>query len=112
MTLQEEREAIVAEYKEKFTYGVLYSASSDLSAGKGDHFKRDDAVPTIDWLRHALLSHEEKVVARVREEERSKWSAWIQHDVTCYLYTEEGDNRDCTCGLTFALTLPITDEKV
>ncbi len=54
-------------------------------------------------------------VARVRDErdtywkervidERKKWQTWVSHDVTCYLYTEEGDSKDCTCGLYHAFT--------
>lgn len=47
-------ESIVAEFKEKFTYGVIYSASSDLSGGRGTNYKGDNAKPAIEWLTAKL----------------------------------------------------------
>jgi hypothetical protein len=44
------KEEKLKEFKEQFTYGILYSASSDLTAGKGTHFKQDNAAPAITWL--------------------------------------------------------------
>lgn len=47
---------IVKEFEKEFTYGVLLSASSDLSSGTARRYKNEDAEKSIKWLRSQLLS--------------------------------------------------------
>jgi hypothetical protein len=51
MAFKEEK---LKQFEEQFTYGVLHSASSDLTGGKGTHFKLDDAKPAMAWLSQTL----------------------------------------------------------
>ena len=62
--------------------------------------KSDYAIEETERNELKAFIHQE--LQKAREEEREKWQTWVQHDVTCYLYTEEGDSRDCTCGLYHA----------
>ena len=65
MNIKDIIEANEREFKEKFTYGVLYSASSDLSAGKGIHFKTENAEGAIKWLHQSQLKLLEGVRAEI-----------------------------------------------
>lgn len=67
--LKEEREAIVEQYAQSIqdTYFIT-----------GAKVSIETWNNTKDILRNALLSYEEKVMARVREEEHKKTVAWSE----------------------------------
>jgi len=46
----------IKEFKKKFTYGVLFSASSDLSSGKGIRFSKvnQDPQEILDWHKASI----------------------------------------------------------
>jgi hypothetical protein len=60
------------EFEKQFTYGVLYSASSDLTGGAGTHFKMDNARPAMTWLAQAITEAQ-------RETAREIWSR-LEHE--------------------------------
>jgi len=67
MNIKDIIESNEREFKEKFTYGVLYSASSDLSVGKGTHFKSENAEEAIKWLHQSQLRLLEGVRAEIEK---------------------------------------------
>jgi vacuolar-type H+-ATPase subunit E/Vma4 len=83
-TLAEEREAIVEELSNWVTRGYEEIAKND--------------------IRQALISHEEKVVARVREE--------IARELEKYQHESDMNSIGIQHLIKKLLTLPITDEKV
>lgn len=94
--MSNEIEKKVEEFTKDFTYGVLYSASSDLSAGDGTHFRSEDAIPAIDWLRQAItdiytLGREEALKEAEEVVVKMKNKAPI-----CYCKTHPEHN----CGMT------------
>jgi len=140
-SLQEEREAIVEEFAKDYhpcvsnccnQKGVLtvQGAYGQPEQEQCEYCYRE-RFPIQDWLRQALLSHEEKVVARVREQivdavDLTKRE--IKHRVENYfrnaylslkqqggvhIHLEEiQEIIDDSTPPGFALTLPITDEEV
>lgn len=86
-TLQEEREAIVEEMRTmlcKACGGDGFTVEYDPRDQTGqtpmqaqcDYCHAEGRYTTLDELRTALLSHEEKVVERVRGEERERIKEW------------------------------------
>lgn len=55
------------EFDEKLTYGVVYSASSDLSSGKSIEMRYTDPEPVKDFIRSLLLQERRRVLQEVKE---------------------------------------------
>ena len=84
---------IEKEFDEKFTYGVLLSASSDLSAGKGRRFKNEnqDSDKVKSFLKSSIL--------RVLQEAREKTVVGEQicnHCDKCDIYLDYKDVHQCS----------------
>lgn len=67
-SLQEEREAIIDEFRTKFV-DFNHDINGNLAYTEWSY--KGDSQEAVDWLRTALLSHEEKVLARVITEDTS-----------------------------------------
>lgn len=74
MNITKQIKEIEKEFEREFTYDVLYSASSDLSSGKGIAFKSENpsAEKVKKFLHSSLLSISRATVERVREELKKK----------------------------------------
>lgn len=67
-------EKVIEEFKKEFTYGVLLSASSDLTGGKAIRYRYEDPQKSIDFLRtqlSTLLSEERGEI--IKELEKMKF---------------------------------------
>ncbi len=104
-TLKEEREAIVDSFSVMMTQRYYYAH---------DGTKKD----AQDWLRTALISHEEKVMERVIGQQIIKefieatphWhDELIEKDIPCIMCGIIPNN---ILKVAKALTLPITEENV
>ena len=101
--LKEEREAIVeslyAEHLEALMQEADMAVRCDVKDKEAYYERlRTGSRGLLDAIRHALLSHEEKVVARVREE-----------IIKAIVGEWKLEGSELT-RLMIALTLPITDE--
>lgn len=55
------------EFDEKLTYGVVYSASSDLSGGKGREMRFTSPEPVKAFIRSLLLSDRTSIIEKLEE---------------------------------------------
>ncbi len=55
-------------------------------------------------IRYELSKLVQAHTSQQVEEAVRRFSPWLRHDATCFLYIEEGTPEQCDCGLYQALT--------